>query len=357
MSTLTTWFNWRVTPTNDDTLPDIYPLSIKLEDFVKIDVSSIYNKILTDVVERTHGLSDDQQALLWDNCVKSEKPQGLISMLSLAMAEKKDLYIVFDQSINVLREANLDEQRQIEADYMARAESSIGTYISFKNYLRTDMVRLYSALEHCTIAALNKQMNLSKAIQMKLSDLRASTGLVDKAEVVAQGKLLAQGLASGKDAMIDAKDVIETAKPDLTAAKESFSMINQKQSFYLGLPESYIAGIQSGGLGSTGEADTKATERGLKNYFFSIIKPTFLSIFGVSATYKSQDFRQLDQALSALQTFSIIEDDLITRENKQLIINQLLDIDTEGGSDDDKVRARQDTPQDSARIKDQKADL
>jgi hypothetical protein len=48
--------------------------------------------------------------------------------------------------------------------------------------------------------------------------------------------------------------MIETSNPDLTSVKEAINFINQKRSFYLGLPESYISGILAGGLGDSGEA-------------------------------------------------------------------------------------------------------
>lgn len=332
MSSLTTWFGWKA-DTAEQSLPEIFPISITQNEFVKTDVINIFSKILTDVVERTHGLPDDLQSLLWDNCVKSQSSDGLITTLAKAMSDKKDLFLVYEKPLNVLRKATVNEETRIRKDYETQGESAIGYYISFKNYVRADMVKLYSGLEYCTVSALNKSMNLSKAIQFKMSDLRASTSLTDKAEVKEQAQLIAQGLGDGKDVLLDAKDMIETSKPDLTSVKESIMFLNQKRAFYLGMPESYINGEQTGGLGTTGENDTKAIERGLKNYYFSILKPVLESVFQVKVRYKSQDFRQITQGLEALKTFELIGEDLISVENKTAIINQLFDFDTEQGSD------------------------
>ena len=44
-----------------------------------------------------------------------------------------------------------------------------------------------------------------------------------------------------------------------------------KRGFYLGLPVSWITGIQ--GFEDSGKAESKAVEAYLKPYYFSIIKP------------------------------------------------------------------------------------
>lgn len=315
-------FSWRATSANNE-LPEIYSLSIKEKDFVTTDVENIYARILTDVLERTQGIPEENQALLWDNCVASESSDGLVTMLSKAMTEKRDLFLVFDRPTKVVRKADSREEEQIKKDYKDRGISAVGVYVTFKNYTRTDMVKLYSALEYCTVAALSKSMNLSKAIQLKLTDLRGSVSLVDSNDVKTQAKAIADGLKDGRDVLLDAKDSIETATPDLTATKSSMDFIAEKRSFYLGLPASYITGIGGKTVGDSGQADAKAVERGLKNYFFSVVKPTIESIFGIKVTFKSEDFMQLSTSLEALKTFELTSEELLSMENKTQLVNKL----------------------------------
>ncbi len=132
--------------------------------------------------------------------------------------------------------------------------------------------------------------------------------------------------------MLDAKDLIETAKPDLSSTNSAMEFIAQKQSFYLGMPCSYITGEASKGLGDSGKGDAKAVERGLKNYFFSVVKPVIEAVFSVKATFKSDDFDQMDTALNVLKTFEITDEQYLSQENKQLIVNKMfgLDDDEEG---------------------------
>lgn len=324
------WFTGKVTSKSE--LPEIFPMPVPQSEFIKVDVVTIYAKILTDVLERTHGLSDEEIQLMWDNCVKSSNADGLITLLAKAMADQGDLYIVYDKAVQVVRVATSQEQAQIAADYKARAKSNAGVFISFKNYRRSDMVKLYSALEYCTISALYVSMNLSKAAQLKFSDLRGSVSLVDASKAEAQGEAIATALNAGKPIMLDAKDSVETAAPDLTATEKSIGFIANKLGFYLGMPASYITGEQTAGIGSTGESDMRAVERGLKAYFFSILKPALEAIFGAKVTYKSQDFRNIDGAMEVLKTFALVDEEFLSAENKLKIINKLLDLpeDAEG---------------------------
>jgi hypothetical protein len=332
MSGLTTWFGWSSSTERGSDLPDLFPLGLAEDVFVKTDVINIYTKILTDVIERTQGIPDNFEVSIWDNCLQSEASEGLVTLLAKAMADKKDLFLVFDKSVKVLRKATIEEERQIREDYKKGASSPTGAFVSFKNYSRTDMLILYSALEYCTIAGLNKSMNLSKAIQFKVSELRSSVSLADSSAASAQGLTIATALKNGKDVLLDAKDSVATASPDLTATQASMGFLNQKRSFYLGMPASYITGEAPKGLGDSGEGDAKAVERGLKNYFFSIVKPVVEAVFGSKTTFKSEDFVQLSTSLEAMKTFELTSDELISQDNKRIIINKLFGLpeDTKG---------------------------
>jgi len=322
MRTLTNWFSW-LNPSSTSELPNIFPFPYLERDFVSTDVTNIYSRILTDVLERTDGIPDEQKNLLWDNCLASESQDGLVTMLSKAMTDKKDLFLIYDRALKLIRKANNTEESVIRADYKNQGQSSTGIFITFKNYGRTDMVKIYSALDYCSVASLSKSMNLSKAIQIKLTSLRSGVSSIDSVDVKAQGVALAQGLASGKDIMIDEKDMIETAKPDLTATQSAMEMNAKKMSLYLGLPASYITGEGKNSMGDTGEGDAKAVERGLKGYYFSIIKPVIELIFDVKTTFKTEDFRQISSSLEVLKTFELVSDELISPENKLDVINKL----------------------------------
>ncbi len=314
-------------------LPEIFPIPISALDFISIDAIAIYSKILTDTLERTEGLSDEQAALLWDNCLKSEKPDGLVTMIAKAMNLKKDLFLVYNKALNVVTEADATAEEKIREDYKKQGKSAAGVFVSFSLFRRSDMVRFYIALSYATVTSLWKSMNLSKAIQLKFTDLRKSVSLVDSADVKAQAMKIATGLGNGTAVMLDAKDVIETATPDLTATKEAVEFVGCKLAFYLGMPDSYLTGEQTAGIGSTGENDMRAVERGLKNYYFSIIKPTLEALFSIKTTYKTQDFALIESATEILKTFALVDDTLVSADNKRKIVNGLLGLDPNAKGD------------------------
>lgn len=327
MSSLSTFFGFKTLGlVSDSELPDIFPLSVNQNDFINADVTNVYSRILTDCVERTQGIPKNILPLLWDNCLQNESCEGLITLLAKAMTDKRDLFLIYNSTLSLVRQATAAEASQIKEDYKNQGQSDLGIYVSFKYYSRTDMVKIYSTMEYCVIASLNKQMNLSKAIQFKMNEMRSSVSLNDSSVAIAQAKTIAKSLSNGKDVLLDKNDEIATSTPDITAIKESISFIDGKKSLYYGMPLAYINGEQTTGIGTTGEADSRSTERGLKNYYISILKPVVEELFDINTSFKSNDFRQIGSALEAIKTFELVSDDLISQDDKKLIIEKLFDL-------------------------------
>jgi hypothetical protein len=308
-------------------LTEIYSLGSKQVDFIQTDIISTYVKILTDTIERTHGLPKKYQPALWDNCVESEAPYGLISHLAWGMFHQQSLCLVYVDSVGVLRKATEEEEEKIIQDYEKNGKSSVGILLTFRRYKRTEILRIYSNFEYCVLSSLNKTLNLSKAIQLKMNEMRSSTALADKQVAIDQAVDIADALRSGKDVMLDAKDIIETASPDTSSAEKAIGFLDAKKAFILGLPISYVSGLQTPGLGSTGEADMRAVERGLRQYFVSIIQPTIKALWNIDVEFKSQDFREVVSALETLKTFELVGDDLISKEAKQEILRRQFGLD------------------------------
>lgn len=308
-------------------LPEIYPLPLALNLFTQTDVTATYAKILTDTLERTHGLKEEQETLLWDNCVQSETNEGLVTLLSKAMVSKSELFLVYLPSVNVLRIATDDEKKKIKEDYATAAKSDTGVYISFKNFKKTDLLLVYSALEYCILASLHKSVNIAKAVQIQVDGLRSSVALSDAEVAFAQARSIAAGLRAGKDIVLDAKDRITNATPDVSPTEKAIAFLDAKRAFLLGFPLAYISGLQTGGLGATGESDMRAVERGLKLVFKSIIQPVLSALFDAKTEFKSQDFRQMSMALEVLKTFELVSDDYLSRESKQDILARVFDLD------------------------------
>jgi hypothetical protein len=314
---------------SDSEIQEIFPLALQSDLFIRSDILNTYTKILTDTMERTHGLDEKQEPLLWDSCVQSEANHGLISMLALAMTRKLELFLVYLPSVQLLRKATFDEQEKIREDYKKSGESKTGVYISFQRYHRTDMLEIYSSFEYCVLASLNKTLNASKALQIKVSDLRSSVSLADSGVAKDQARSIAKALKNGNDVLLDVKDMIETAKLDTSPAQKSIDFMDAKRAYILGLPLSYINSEQTPGIGSTGEADMRAVERGLKQYFNSVLRPVLKAVFGADTEFRSQDFREMATALEAAKTFDLVSNETISSQAKQEIIARLFDLDPE----------------------------
>lgn len=239
------------------------------------------------------------------------------------MSDKAKIAILYDSATGVIRKATSSEQAQIQAAYKLGKEPPRGSVeVSFSQYGRTDMLKIYSALEYASVGSVYKTMNLAKAIQIKLNDLRASVGKTDADDIVQQAQQIVKALKAGCDVALDGKDTIETARPDLTAADAALSLINQKRSFYLGLPASWITGLSKNSMGDTGEGDAKKVEQGLKAYFAAIVKPVVDALFGKNVTFKSDDFRQMGTALELLKTLELVSEEFISADNKLKLINK-----------------------------------
>jgi hypothetical protein len=321
------WLFGSSTAGTDCAIEELFPLALTKDCFVESDIQSTYLKILTDTVDRTFGIPKDVEPLLWDNCLQSETSMGLISSLAKAMAECADLFLVYEKGNKLLRKATAEEEKRIREDYKNRAESSVGVFISFKNYRRTKMLEIYSSFEYCVVASLNKQLNLSKSIQLKLNALRGSTALADASVAKTQAQGIASALRNGKDIYMDAEDSVETAKVDMEPTKEAVTFIEAKKAFILSLPISYLNGELQSGLSDTGEGDMRAVERGLKQYFVSIIQPAVKAVFGVDTTFKTQDFRNMASGGELVKTLDLISPDLLSLETRQDMVCRVWEID------------------------------
>lgn len=327
------WFDFlnpKTQTNNWNEIEDIFPLAVTKSEFLKNDILSTYEKILTDTIDRTFGIPKKAERYLWDNVVGESDNDGLVSMLAKGMANQSDIYIVYKPSIEVIRYATRDEEKQIQADYKKDGKSKVGVFVSFKNYERTKMLKIWSAFEFCLLAGMNKQLNLSKAMQVKINELRQSVSLNDSDVAVKQAKDIANALKRGNDILIDKNDEIAVTNVNMDASEKSMNFLAQKKAWILSLPASYLSGEQTGGIGSTGENDSRAIENGLKQYFLTIIKPVCDLLFGTDVKFKSRDFRNMTTALEVLKTFDLVSDENISRESKQEIVARVFDLDLEG---------------------------
>ena len=86
--------------------------------------------------------------------------------------------------------------------------------------------------------------------------------------------------------MTDKEDEITNATPDISTDEKAILFLDAKRAYILSLPWLYVTGEQTG-IGASGENDMRAVERGLKQYFVSIIQPVVKALWGVETEFKS----------------------------------------------------------------------
>lgn len=309
-------------------LGEIFPLTlINQNDFVRQDVLSTLKKILRDTLAKTHGLSEEQSAAMNDSCVQTEAPKGLVTLLAEAMLDQQEIFIVYKKK--VVRLADNEEKTQILADYKAKASSSVGIYVSFKNYDAARRLKLYSALEYLSTCSIFAQSNLSKSLQVKISSLRASISLADSEVAKTQASEIARSLKAGEATLLDKLDEIVVPTVDTSATEKALDFTNMKRAEILGMPVVWLEGATTNGMNASGEADERAVERGLMYYFDWIIQPICFALFAAKVTFKTQDFRLVESALNALRTFDLTSDSLLPRKAKLDIVARMFNIEVD----------------------------
>lgn len=304
-------------------LPVVWEMKLRASLYIEIQLRSIYARILSEVLARSHEIPDEFRPLLRDS-MEGMGQLGLIEQLVCAMANQSELILKYDAGILYVPE--YAEKYKILLDWKAGKKSPRTLVMSFQKYYKTTMLRQYLEHKYLLLCTQNKALNLSSALQIKISDLRSSVSLSDSDKAKDQAVQIAQSLLNGSPALLDAKDMLELLTPDMGPLKEVGHDLHSEISLILGLPISWVAGTQKVGLGDSGDADSRSIERGLEPYFWESIYPSFVHLFDHKLKFKSEDYKNMAQALEAVKIFELIGETFLSVDNKRLIVSKLFDI-------------------------------
>lgn len=290
----------------------IAPFCVEMDvkDFVDFKVITLYAKILRRCYAKSSGLSDEQAANLWDSVDLGDAQHGIINKVSFAMAKKKELVLFKDGGI--IREAEPEEAEQIKRDYEERGRSDKGVYLNFKKYAMTDVLRLYMAFIFEIIRGAWVNVNLTKALQLKIADARKTIAASDAADPMQVASNVVSALKEGKSVFLDAGDEVKTTDLQTQAIKDALSLVYGLLAGELGVSTSFICGELTSGMAVTGEADVNANEDGIKDFFNSVFKPIMDKLFNVSLKFKSDNWRRIKefaQIIPFVETSEYIEED------------------------------------------------
>lgn len=287
-----------------------FALALASADYIKLATKALYKKILTDCLTRTDGLKENTLQLYSDSCLATEVNEGLISILVNHIYQKDKGYIIYDPALNLLRET----KDQKEREQIAAGQLKNAVVCDFSKFTEKDLIALFYSLIFSTLSGLNTQINISKTLLFKFKDLRKLVSKAAADSLIPDAKKLNEALKNGKSIMIDAEDLIEAMKLDIGPINTAQEFLQGQIAGIINQPISYITGALSSGLSNTGEADSSANERGLLNYFYSILKPVSDQLFGVDVKFISNNWRVFSEKLNALPIIETSE--YISEENK-----------------------------------------
>lgn len=298
-----------------------FAVDMDVKDFVDFKVITLYAKILRRCYAKSIGLSDEQAANLWDSVDLGDAQHGIINKVSFAMAKKKELVLFKDGGI--VREAEPAEAELIKKDYEERGRSEKGVYLNFQKYSLTDILRLYMAFIFEIIRGAWVNVNLTKALQLKIADARKTIAASDAADPMQVASNVVSALKAGKSVFLDAGDEVKTTELQTQAIKDALSLVYGLLAGELGVSTSFICGELTSGMAVTGEADVNANEDGIKDFFNSVFKPIMDKLFGVSLKFKSDNWRRIKefaQIIPFVETSEYIDD-----EKKRELLERLFE--------------------------------
>lgn len=298
-----------------------FTVEMKAADFVDFKVVTLYAKILRRCYAKSSGLSDEQAANLWDSVDLGDAQHGIINKVSFAMAKKKELVLFKDGGI--VREAEQAEAEQIKRDYEERGRSDKGVYLNFKKYSLTDVLRLYMAFIFEIIRGAWVNVNLTKALQLKIADARKTIAASDAADPMQVASNVVSALKAGKSVFLDAGDEVKTTELQTQAIKDALSLVYGLLAGELGVSTSFICGELTSGMAVTGEADVNANEDGIKDFFNSVFKPIMDKLFGVSLKFKSDNWRRIKEFAQIIPFVETAE--YISEEKKRELLERLFE--------------------------------
>ena len=296
-------------------------VEMDIKDFVDFKVITLYAKILRRCYAKSSGLSDEQAANLWDSVDLGDAQHGIINKVSFAMAKKKELILFKDGGI--VREAEQAEADQIKKDYEERGRSEKGVYLNFKKYAMTDVLRLYMAFIFEIIRGAWVNVNLTKALQLKIADARKTIAASDAADPMQVASNVVSALKDGKSVFLDAGDDVKTTDLQTQAIKDALSLVYGLLAGELGVSTAFICGELTSGMAVTGEADVNANEDGIKDFFNSVFKPIIDKLFGVSLKFKSDNWRRIKEFAQIIPFVETAE--YISEEKKRELLERLFE--------------------------------
>ena len=255
--------------------------TLSCKEFVKIQKYNFFHKIVFDCYNRLTGIDEELDRLLisnkfsYKNCIN-----GLLQFIIEALVENSDkrLAVVNLDKLNISEYYNqycksLEENIKVittSIDYSTEDEQIC---LLFNNNKLSHLLDVLFQIQFNIFSGMNTGASMSNAVLFQKYGLNtANPNLRDRMR--ADLNLVKQALKSFNTnfGLIDSEDKLTLIQPIKDTYSEYIKVIDSMIASATSLPISYINGVLSGSLSTTGEGDIVQTDHALKNFYNMYIK-------------------------------------------------------------------------------------
>lgn len=310
-----------------DNLSLCFDLSLKEKDFVDYMVSDLYQSILTMCFDKIifpdakeKDFKDKITPSFYDNLSVEGINKGIIKNLAYGIVQNQKVFLINASAGDdiIVRQGTQEELQKYEKE-QGNIKNQI--QMDFTKYNQSKALKLFYSMIYWIIRATNTNVKISNSVLVKIAKLRELVAKEDAEEVIKQAKEINDAIKKGNSIIADKDDTMERLEINSQATKDALDVAFSLVSGLIKMPLSFVNGELTTGLTQTGDSDNLAIERGLKNYYYTILKPCTEKLFETKTRFSSDNTAKLKTLIGILPQLELST--LLTDDEKRAIIEDL----------------------------------
>lgn len=309
-----------------DNLSLSFNLSLKETEFVDYMVSDLYQSILTMCFDKIifpdaeKDFKDKITPSFYDNLSVEGINKGIIKNLAYGIVQNQKVFLVNASAGDniIVRQGTQEELQKYEKE-QGNIKNQI--QMDFTKYNQSKALKLFYSMIYWIIRATNTNVKISNSVLVKIAKLRELVAKEDAEEVIKQAKEINDAIKRGNSIVADKDDTMERLEINSQATKDALDVAFSLVSGLIKMPLSFVNGELTTGLTQTGDSDNLAIERGLKNYYYTILKPCTEKLFDTKIRFTSDNTAKLKTLIGILPQLELST--LLTDDEKRAIIEDL----------------------------------
>ena len=309
-----------------DNLNLCFDLSLKEKEFVDYMISDLYQSILTMCFDKIifpdaeKDFKDKITPSFYDNLSVEGINKGIIKNLAYGIVQNKTIFLVNASAGDniIVRQGTQEELQKYEKE-QGNIKNQI--QMDFTKYNQSKTLKLFYSMIYWIIRATNTNVKISNSVLVKIAKLRELVAKEDAEEVIKQAKEINDAIKKGNSIIADKDDTMERLEINSQATKDALDVAFSLISGLIKMPLSFVNGELTTGLTQTGDSDNLAIERGLKNYYYTILKPCTEKLFETKTRFSSDNTAKLKTLIGILPQLELST--LLTDDEKRAIIEDL----------------------------------